>query len=101
MLDVGAMWLHDRQLQRVIPATTGQRSMAVLVGSKQLARIQGGDAQGHIMEALFSVLEGDDNVAADAHHTIDALSRKAVVEARSGGQRMVLASARGPGPGRG
>ena len=33
MLDVGAMWLYDRQLRRVIPATTGQRSMAVLVGS--------------------------------------------------------------------
>ena len=71
--------------------------MAVLVGSKQLARIQGDDAQGHITEAMFSQREGDDNVAADACHTIDALSLKAVVEARSGGQRMVLASARGPG----
>ena len=33
MLDVGAMWLYDRQLRRVIPAATGQRPMAVLVGS--------------------------------------------------------------------
>ena len=36
-------------------------------------------------------------MAADARHTIDALGLKAVVEARSGGQRMVLASATGPG----
>ena len=48
-------------------------------------------------EALFSLPEGDDNVAADARHTIHALSLKAVVKARSEGQRMVLASARGPG----
>ena len=97
MLDVGALWLYDRQLRRVILAATGQRSMAVLVGSKQLARIQGDDAQGNITEALFSLPEGDDNVASDARHTINALSLKAVVEARSGGQCMVLASARGPG----
>ena len=97
MLDVGAMWLYDRQVRRVIPAATGQRSVAILVGSKQLARIQGGNARGHITEALFSLSEGDDNVVADDRHTIDALGLKAVVEARSGGQGMVLASARGPG----
>ena len=60
MLDVGAMWLYDRQLRRVIPATTWQLSMAVLVGSKQLARIQGHnfhDAQGHITEVLISLPE--------------------------------------------
>ena len=97
MLDVGALWLYDQRLRRVIPAETGQRSMAVLVGSKQLARIQGDEAQGHVTEALFSLPEGDDNVAADARHTMDDLGLKAVVEPRSGGQRMVLASARGPG----
>ena len=91
------MWLYDRQLRRVIPAETGLRSMAVLVGSKQLARIQEDDAQGHITEALLSLSEGDDNVAADARHTIDALGLKAVIEARSGGQRMVLACVRDPG----
>ena len=96
MLDVGAMWLYDRQLQRVIPAATGQRSMAVLVGSKQLARIQGDDARGHITEALLSPSEGDDNVDADVRHTIDALGLKAVVQVRSGGQCMVHASAAGP-----
>ena len=79
MLDVQALWLYDRHLRRVIPAATGQRSMAVLVGSKQLARIQGDNAQGHITEAVFSLPEGDDNEAADARHTIDALSLKAVV----------------------
>ena len=71
--------------------------MAALVGSKELARIQGDDAQGHITEARFSLPEGDDNVAADARHTIDALGLKAVVKARSGGQCMVLASARAQG----
>ena len=43
--------------------------MAVLVGSKQLARVQGDDAQGHVIEAMFSVPQGDDNVATDARHT--------------------------------
>ena len=72
--------------------------MAVLVGSKQLARIQGDDAPGRITEVLLSLPEGDDNVAADAGHTLDALGLETVVEARSGGQRMVIASARGRGP---
>ena len=71
--------------------------MAVLVGSKQLARVQGDDAQGHIMEAMFSVPEGDDHVAADARHTLETRGLMAVVEARAGGQRLVLVSARGPG----
>ena len=97
VLDVGAFWLYDRQLRRVIPAVTERRSMAVVVGSKQLARIQGDEAQGHITEALFSLPEGDDNVAADARHTLDASGLAAVVQARSGGQRSVLAFVRGPG----
>ena len=71
--------------------------MAVLVGSKQLARVQGDDAQGHVTEAMFCLPEGDENVAADARHTLDTLGLAAVVEARTGGQRLVLASARGPG----
>ena len=71
--------------------------MAVLVGSKQLARVQGDDAQGHVTEAMFSLLEGDDHVAADVRHTLDTLGLAAVVEARAGGQRFVLASATGPG----
>ena len=58
--------------------------MAVLVGSKQLARIQGDYAQGHATEALFSLPEGDDNVAADARHTLDALGLAAVVRAMLG-----------------
>ena len=70
--------------------------MAVLVGSKQLARVQGDGAQGHVTEAMFSLPEGDDHVAADARHTLDTLGLAAVIEARAGGQRLVLASARGP-----
>ena len=37
-------------------------------------------------------------MAADTRHTLDALGLGAVVDARSGGQRMVIASAQGPGP---
>ena len=66
VLDVGTLWLYDRQLRRAIPAVTERRSMAVLVGFKQLAWIQGDDAQGHVTEAMFSLPEGDDHVAADA-----------------------------------
>ena len=96
VLDVGTLWLYDRQLRRVVPAVTEQRSMAVLMGSKQLARVQGDDAQGHVTEAMFSLPEGDHHVAADARHTLDTLGLEAVIEARAGGQRLVLASARGP-----
>ena len=85
VLDVGALWLYDRQLQRIIPVAEGQKSMAVLVGPKQLARIQGDDALGRITEVLLSLPEGEDNVAADARHTLDALDLEPVVEARSGG----------------
>ena len=46
VLDLGALWLYDRQLRRVIPAVTERRAMAVLVGSKQLARIRGGRRTG-------------------------------------------------------
>ena len=44
VLDVGALWLYDRQLRRITPAVSERRSMAVLVGSKHLARIQGDNA---------------------------------------------------------
>ena len=36
-------------------------------------------------------------MAADARHTLDTLGLAAVVEARTGGQRLALASARSPG----
>ena len=48
VLDVGELWLYDRQLRRVVPVAEGQKCMAVLVGSKHLARIQGDDAPGRI-----------------------------------------------------
>ena len=34
VLDVGTLWMYDRQLRRAIPAVTERRSLAVLVGSK-------------------------------------------------------------------
>ena len=97
MLDVGALWLYDRQLQRVIPVAAAHRSMAALVRSRPLARIRGDNAPGRITEVLLSRPEGDDNVAAETRHMLGALGLGAFVEARSGGQRMVIASARGPG----
>ena len=55
VLDVGTLWLYDRQLRRAVPAVTVQRLMAVLVGSKQLAGVQGNDARprhgGHVHSA--------------------------------------------------
>ena len=99
LLDVGTLWLYDRQLRRAIPAVTGRRSMAVLVGSKQLARVQGNDAQDHVTEAMFPLPDGDNHVAADARHTLDTLGLAVVIGARAGGQCLVLASARGPGQG--
>ena len=67
--------------------------MAVPVGSKRLAWIQGDDALGRVTEVLLSLPQGDDNVAAHARHTLDALDLGPVVEAQSGGQPFVVASA--------
>ena len=66
-------------------------------GPSNLHGSRGDDAQGHVTEVLLSPLEGGDNVAADARHTLGALGLGAFVEARSGEQCMVIASARGPG----
>ena len=101
VLDVQSLWLYDRQLRRVIPAVTERRTMAVLMGSKQLAPIQGDDAQGHVPEAVIPPPEGDDNVAVDARHTLVALGMAAVVEAPV--RRTTLGSRvhQGPGAGQG
>ena len=95
VLDVGALWLYDRQLRRITPVRG--KCPWHLVGSKQLSRIKGDDALGGVTEVLVSVAEGDDNVATDARHTLDALDLGLVVEAQCGGQRLVVASARSPG----
>ena len=97
VLDVGVLWLYDQQLHKIVPVTDGQRSMAVLGGSKRLARIQRDEALGCITEVLLSLPEGEDNVAAHARHTLDALDLELVVEARSRGQRMAIASPWSPG----
>ena len=97
VLDVGTLWLHDRQLRRAILAVTERRSMAVLVGSKQPAQVQADDAQGHVTEVMFSLPDGDKHVAAAARHTLDTIGLEALVELRAGGQRLVLASSGGPG----
>ena len=74
--------------------------MALLVGCKQLARIQGDDAVGRVTEVLLSLPEGDDNVAAHTRHTFDALNLRPVLEAKSGRRRLVVASARSRGQAR-
>ena len=71
VLGMGKLWLYDRQLRRVVPVAEGQRCMAVLVGSKHLARIQGDDAPGRVTAVLLSLPDGDDNASADARHTLD------------------------------
>ena len=100
VLDVGELWLYDQQLRRVVPVAEGPRCMAVLVGFKQLARIPGDDVPRRVTEVMLSLPNGDDNLAADARHTLDTLDLGPVVEAQSGGQRLVVASARSPGQAR-
>ena len=85
VLDVGALWLYDQQLRRVVPVAKGQRCMAVLVGSKQLARVQGDTVPDRITEVLLSLPDGDDNASADTRHTLDTLDLGPVVEAQSSG----------------
>ena len=77
----------------------GQRSISILVGFK-LAQIQGDDALGNIAGVPQSPPQGQDNVDADPHNTLDALGLGPVVKAWSGGQRVVIASARSPAPAR-
>ena len=93
VLDVGEVWLYDRQLRRVVPVADGQKCMAILVGSKHLARIRGDDAPSRVTEVLLSLPDGDDNASVDARHTLDTLDLQPVVEAQFGGQRLVIASA--------
>ena len=96
VLDAGEVWLYDRQLRRVVPVAEGQRCMAVLVGSKHLARIQEDDASGGVKAVLLSLPEGHDNASADTRHTLDTLDLEPVVEAQPGRQRLVIASAQSP-----
>ena len=96
MFGMGEPWLYDLQLRRVVPVAEGQRCMAVVVGSKHLARIHGDDALGHVTAVLLSLPDGDDNASADTCHTLDTLDLELVVEAPFGGQRVVIASAQSP-----
>ena len=41
----------------------------------------------------MSLPDGDDNASADTRHTLDPLNLEPVVEAQSGGHRLVIASA--------
>ena len=100
VLDVGELWLYDQRLKRIVPIAERQRCMAVVVGSKQLTRIQVDDVLPCVTEVLLSLQDGNDNVAADARQTLDTLDLGPVVEAPPGGQRLMVASARSPGQAR-
>ena len=63
-------------------------------------RIQGDDALRSITEVLLSLPQGHDNLAAHARHTLVALHLRPVVDAQSGGHRLVIASSRSPGQAR-
>ena len=96
VLDMGELWLHDRWLRRVIRVAERQRGMAVLVGTKQLALIQGDDTPGRGAAVLLSLSDGDDNASAEARLTLDPLHLELALEAKSSGQRLVLASSKCP-----
>ena len=70
--------------------------MAVLLRSKQLERIQGDGLPGRVTEVPLSLTDGDDNASAEAYLTLDPLPLEPVVEAQSGRQRLVIASAQCP-----
>ena len=70
--------------------------MAVLVGSKHLARIHGDNAPGRVTAAWLSLPDRDDNALADARHTLDTFDLEPVVEAESGAQRLVIAWPQSP-----
>ena len=91
VLGIGELWLHHRRLRRIIPLAEGQRCMAVLIGPKQLALVEGNNAHGRVALVLRSLLYGDDNVPAEARLRLDPLHVEPVVEAPSSGQRVVLA----------
>ena len=65
--------------------------MAVLVGRKQLALLERDDVPGRVTAVLLSLPGGNDSALADTRLTLDPLQPEAVVEARSGEQRLVLA----------
>ena len=94
VLDMGELWLYDRRLRRVIPE--GQRCMAILIGPKQLALVQGDNTPGRVAAVLLPLPDGDDNASAKARLTWDPLHLEPVVEAQSSGQRLVIASANCP-----
>ena len=69
VLGMGEMWLYHRKLWRVIPVAKGQRCMALLMGLKQLALIQGDNARRHVAAVLISLPDADDNASAEGHLT--------------------------------
>ena len=86
VLGMGELWLYDRQLRRVIPVAQGQRCMAVLVGSKHLARLQGDDAPSCVTAVLLSLPDEDDNVSTKP--TLDAAGGRGPVRRAATGDRI-------------
>ena len=59
--------------------------MAVRMGSKQLAPVQGEDAAGRVAAVLLSLPDGDDNTSAEAGLRLDPLHPEPVAEAQRDG----------------
>ena len=78
VLDVGALWLYDLRLQRIIPVAEGQTTHGCSGGVQAACADPGGRRTGSITEVLLSLPEGDDNVATNARHTLDALDLEPV-----------------------
>ena len=91
VLDMEESWWYDQRLRRVIPLAHGRSCMAVLIGPQPLALVQGDDVPSRVAGVLLSLLDGDDNASAETRLTLDPLHLEPVVEAQSGGQRLVIA----------
>ena len=92
----------DRRLlglgtRKRVPTADRSIHTPVLVGLEQLALAQGDVVPGRVA-AVLSLPDGDDNASAEAHLTLNPLNLEPVVKAQSGGQRLVLASAKCPAP---
>ena len=63
---------------------------------EQLALVHGDDVGGRVVALLLSLPDADDGVSVEARLTLDPLHLEPVVEAHSGGQRLVPASVECP-----
>ena len=73
VLDMGELRLYERRLQRVALLAGGPGCMAVLVGPKRLALLQGDNVACRVAAVLLSLRNGNDSASADTRLTLDPL----------------------------